>query len=520
MFLPIILDIENYGPKFMLLKYLCFLDKAYQNGWSIVTHEEFDKYELNFPGRNEYKKEMMNKYGYSLYSYEERKKVKHYFVPAKFYKDLENEKGSKLEAMISLLNEENAYFEKIMRGIFCEILSTGEKIDAVLYYAACPYSLKKLCEELKIPMIAYETGPIRRDNYRCDLSYFCKEGVYTTKEIEERYRQFQIEYSKSKEILTFSREEILCMFLTHNNLGYLSQIDRVPKYEIGIAGSCALVVPFFAQNKYMDNELINDVFSAYNYKYHQVLIRFHPFDIYTATYRIGKVDGSASPFPFLIQSKRIAAVASNVLLEAMLWKRIPCSRTKIMPANLKCYNDYLADKEFEDVELFVNFFIFGFMVPMELAYDKEYISWRLTDPSEKEIYLYHLKFYLNKFALSQEWALLENEVRLKMLKMYRNYRPITSEELEKKLVFKNVQNIIGNGNVQKTGNPSNARNGVHIENGKSIEKDNTLLLEEYKKLKTEYVMTKEWLDNVLNSRFWKLTQPIRKILDKIKELKK
>ena len=72
MLIPIILDIENYGPKFMLLKYLCFLDKAFQNGWPIVTHEEFDKYELNFPGRNEYKKEMMIKYNYSLHSYEER----------------------------------------------------------------------------------------------------------------------------------------------------------------------------------------------------------------------------------------------------------------------------------------------------------------------------------------------------------------------------------------------------------------------------------------------------------------
>lgn len=505
MVLPIILDIENYGPKFMLLKYLCFLDKAYQNGWSIVTHEEFDKYELNFPGRNEYKSEMMSKYGYSLYSYEERKKVKHYFVPAQFYKDLEKEKGSKLEAMISLLNEENIRFEKIMREILTKVLNTGETIDAVLYYAACPYSLKKLCKELGIPMIAYETGPIRRDNYRCDLSYFCKEGVYNTKEIEERYTRFQSEYSENSDIPIFSREEILCMFLHYKNLGYVSQIDRIPKYEIGIAGSCALVVPFFAQNKYMDNELINDVFAAYNYKYNQVLIRFHPFDIYMATYRLGKVDGSTSPFPFLIQSKRIAAVASNVLLEAMLWKRIPCSRTQNMPANLKCYNDYLADKEFEDVELFVNYFIFGFMVPMELAYDKQYIAWRLTNPSEKEIYLYNLKFYLDKFGINNDWLFLDKEIRLTMLKMYRDYHAMTSEELESKLVFKNMQRVDVNENMQKADNT--------VQNY-------TQLLKDYQKLKTEYGITKERLDNVLNSTSWKIGQPIRIILDKVKGLKK
>lgn len=503
MLIPIILDIENYGPKFMLLKYLCFLDKAFQNGWPIVTHEEFDKYELNFPGRNEYKKEMMIKYNYSLHSYEERQQIKHYFVPADFYKELEKEKGSKLEAMISLLNEENHQFEKIMRRIFDDILQSGEEIDGVLYYAACPLSLKIICKELNIPMIAYETGPIRRANYRCDMSYFCREGVYNTREIDKRYSKFLEEYSENTNIPIFSREEILCMFLDHHKLGFLSMIDKTPKYEIGVAGSCALVVPFFAQNKYMDNELINDVFAAYNYKYHEVLIRFHPYDIYTATYRISKVDGSSSPFPFLIQSKRVAAVASNVLLEAMLWKRIPCTKTQNMPANLKCYNDYLADKEVEDVEMFVNFFIFGFMVPMELAYDADYISWRLTNPSEKEIYLFNLNYYLDKFGLNEEWVLLDREVRLNLLKMYRNYVPMTLEQFNSEFIIKNTQNTSSPSNASK----ANANMNVQYQR----------LLANYSNLQKEYEITKEWLDNVLNSRSWKLSKPIRGFMDKLRK---
>ena len=55
MFLPIMLDFENNGLKFMLLKYLRFFDYCMQNDWAIITHEEFEKYEINFPNRNEYK---------------------------------------------------------------------------------------------------------------------------------------------------------------------------------------------------------------------------------------------------------------------------------------------------------------------------------------------------------------------------------------------------------------------------------------------------------------------------------
>lgn len=487
MYVPVILDFENYGSKFMLLKYLRFFDVCYQNEWPIITHEEFEKYELNFPGRNEYTKMMMNKYHYELYTYEERQSVHQFFIPQSFYKNLERDKGSKLDMSVSLLNEENETLECLLQQYFDEIEKNIGHIDGVLYFAACPLSLKKLCERRQIKMVAYETGPIRQDNYRCDLSYFCREGVYNTHEIEERYNKFCTEVVNYANYTELTREEILCMFLSHNNLGFLSQIDRIPKYEIGVAGSCALVVPFFAQNKYMDNEMINDVFEQYHYG--EVLVRLHPYDLYTATYRMSKVDKSDSIFPFILQSKRVAAVGSNVLFEAMLWKKIACSKTKVMPSNLMCSDNYTEEKEQEDIVSFINFFIFSFLVPMELAYDEEYIQWRLSDPSELEIYLYHRNYYVNKFGLKEQWLTLDSGKRLEILKAYRNYKPMSEEEFLSRI---NVVMLNQNNNEWEN---------------------------KYKDLEQKYDETTVWLNAMLNSNMWKITKPLRVLLDFLKGIR-
>lgn len=488
MFLPIVLDFENNGLKFMLLKYLRFFDLCKQNDWAIITHEEFEKYEINFPNRNEYTEKMMALYGYTLYDIEQRSKVRQYFVKNKFYKVLEENKGSKLECALYLLNNRNEELENIIDGFICDLNEQGENIEGILYFAACPLSIKVVAEKYGIPMISYETGPIRSPNYRCTTSYFCRDGLYNTDEICKRFESFK---DQMQDIPMFSREEILAMFLEHENLGYLSLINKMPKYEIGVAGGCALVVPYFALNKYMDHELIDDVLDLYQPK--DVIVRLHPGDMYKATYRLPYYDKTPTPFPFLINSKRIAAVGSNLLFEAMLWKRVPCSMTKVMPASILCNEDYTSTKEKEGTEEFVNFFVFSFLVPSELAYQEEYLRWRLTEPSEKDIYMHHLMYYFEKFGLTEEWLRQDAVARLSLLKMYRNFQSLSEDEFQKRMVVGRA---------------------VFEEKEKSYEiiKEQIKVVQD-KELYRQYVETKEYLDNVLNSTSWKLTYPLRKVMD-------
>lgn len=504
MFLPIMLDFENNGLKFMLLKYLRFFDYCMQNDWAIITHEEFEKYEINFPNRNEYKEKMQKIYGYSLYDVEERKKVKQYFVPRQFYEEMKKEKQSKLASAVYLLNKRNEQLEDLIEGFIVDLYHQGENIEGILYFAACPLSIKIVAKRHNIPMIAYETGPIREENYRCNTSYFCREGLYNVGEIEERYQSFKTQIDG---IPLFKRDELLALFLSEKNLGFLSLIDKTPKYEVGIAGGCAIVVPYFALNQYTDHEMIDDILD--DYPYQKINVRLHPGDMYKATYRFPQYDASDSPFPFLLNSKRIVAIGSNMLFEAMLWKRIACSKVDVMPANLFCNKSYDAGKEKAETELFVNFFMFSFLTPSELAYDEEYLRWRISEPTETEIYKCHLMYYLEKFELTEEWLKLESEARLRMLLVYRNYIPMKESELNERQKFVMSNESFGETRLYyKT--ERKLVDGVEVERvvGKKYEE----LELELEELQREYDITKNWLDNMLHSTCWKITAPLRWIV--------
>ena len=55
-------------------------------------------------------------------------------------------------------------------------------------------------------------------------------------------------------------------------------------------------------------------------------------------------------------------------------------------------------------EEYVSFYAIGYLVPYEYMLDLSYLKWRLTEPSEEEIYLRHLEYYLGKYGLKSDDA--------------------------------------------------------------------------------------------------------------------
>lgn len=473
MILSMVLDFENNGLQFMLLKYLRFFDLCKKNNWVMISHEEFDMYEMNFPNRNEYKRFMKDRFHYETYTYEERKEVETYYLSKELFSKLTKEYGSQLGMQMHLLNERNTLLEEELFPILDQI-SRNEKIDAVLCFAAAPQSVKEYVAKKNIPIIFFERGPIRESGYNIDTSYFSFNDFYGIEEIEYRYNKF-IQEQKTEQRTMLSRKEILLMFLSDDNVKYVNAIDANPNYEIGVAGGVTLVVPYFAKNMYMDHELINDVIEQYDYQYNKILFRLHPGDVYTSTYRLNKTEKSSSPIPFIVNSKRIAAVGSNVLFEAMLWKRIAVSMTEVMPATLFASKDYKEEVEKEGTNAFVNFFVFCFLVPEELAYDEKYIIWRLSKPSENEIFDFHLNYYKEHFGLNDELFLEECDERLNILKAYRD---VDDEMILPKLDLQSAR----------------------------LDKATY----------EEYEMLKQWNKNILNSTSWKLTKFVRTVGDFLK----
>ena len=48
---------------------------------------------------------------------------------------------------------------------------------------------------------------------------------------------------------------------------------------------------------------------------------------------------------------------------------------------------------------FLNYYLFCYLIPNDLMFSGEYWQWRMTNPTETEIYKRHLDFYIEKLNL-------------------------------------------------------------------------------------------------------------------------
>ena len=310
--------------------------------------------------------------------------------------------------------------ENLLEEYLKEIMKTGEPLEGILVFADTTKSVLFLAEKYGVPVISYEMGPIRPDAYRVTTSYFCFDQFFSTKEVESRYRNFL-----SQKIPLLGRQALLALLLSDRTLNYLPFEQTTPKYEIGAALSVALVVPYFANNMYMDMELVNDIKECYSES--EILFRYHPYEPYRAGYNISKSDKFPIPVPFILKCARVAAVGSNILFETMLWGRTAYSKTNVTPMTYLCKKDYCAPPEECQDLAFLNFYAFCFLIPYNWRYDQEYIRWRCSGPSEQEIFDRHIQYYLSELGLNMNLLEKSEESQLQEILQARNRVDIYEE---------------------------------------------------------------------------------------------
>mgnify|MGYP000824833701 FL=1 len=66
--------------------------------------------------------------------------------------------------------------------------------------------------------------------------------------------------------------------------------------------------------------------------------------------------------------------------------------------------------------MYLNFFAMNYLIPFKFMMDPEYIRWRLSDPSEKEIFEKHLAVHLANKKLDMSVMDLPASKRLKAFK--------------------------------------------------------------------------------------------------------
>ncbi len=213
-----------------------------------------------------------------------------------------------------------------------------------------------------------------------------------------------------------SKSELLAVFLEPGRLDLIEK-TYVPKYEMGIATVHPMVPSLFAESEYTDIELIQDVRNQYSED--DILLRNHPGDEpYQAKYNLKNNDDSYFSSDFILNCKRVTAQGSNILLEAMLFGRTVYSHD-ISLFQIMMKND-LSDKELTEADdLALNYLLFVHLSPYDIAFDREYINWRINERSLYEIFSYHLKHYFSARGIPVDVLFLGENDRLKALLNHR-----------------------------------------------------------------------------------------------------
>lgn len=150
-------------------------------------------------------------------------------------------------------------------------------------------------------------------------------------------------------------------------------------------------------------------------KTENILIRKHPLD---ANYKYNNeekfnIDDSKSSIEFITKCHKIVSSVSNINFEAMILGKT-CYTLENMPFARFSYKNLNYNDEYVINLYDLNFLFFCYYVPFSLCLDKEYINFRLSKPSEIDIYMKHYNYIMEKC----ETNLNENNEDISIRKKY------------------------------------------------------------------------------------------------------
>lgn len=292
--------------------------------------------------------------------------------------------SNKISNRITIENEYKKYqfksdlaFEVLenLNFSYSKIEKLGIKPNIFLFNSDREY-IQAFCEKKNIYYISTELGPFR--NWPLNTGIFNIGGIYNKKNIDTRYEQFKNELMHSY-VPIYKKNEIILKFFNENYEE--SKNNAFPEYDLGIAFP-------YSVNQYAFNKLKEIAFKFKG----NVIGRLHPTDPERNNINNIILDESAKSIDFIKKCKRIVTFGSNITLEALLLDKIVFDFGNNPFSGLA--HNIISDTIEQSCRLLkLNFYIFSYVIPYEFCYNKEYILWRLSNPSEIEIYKKNIEYW-------------------------------------------------------------------------------------------------------------------------------
>jgi len=277
------------------------------------------------------------------------------------------------------LPELEAAFASALDGLSAEV-----PVEGVVTFANNP-SVSHVARQRGVPVVHTEFGPLRTPAYVM-TAYWDRCGVSRGTEAIRRFRAFRRDATSAR-VPLLSREELL-QTLRRSPLPDLIDAAQAP-FRVGVA----------LQGE--DNAQVHglgalDLLSVARRQSAAdgILVRYHIGTQARYPAALGLADESASATEFIQKCQTILTVSSGTALEALLFGR-RCVVLGDSPFRLAADPsfDTGARRDQSEQLLALNFLVFGYLVPCALAFDAGYMRWRLTNPSELEIYRHHQRWY-------------------------------------------------------------------------------------------------------------------------------
>lgn len=368
--------------------------------------------------------------------------AKKYIINSDLFEELEKRHLSNNMVWKEFLTRRIPELEERLTAIFDDIVKQYPKIDAVLSWCNVP-SLNFVATRYAIPVIYNELGALRKPYYY-PTAYFDFSGVNGNTEAERRFEQFQKELQENPGKIPIMERDELLSFITGGQKQSVFELEDSNEFDIGIPLQVEDDSNVIAYSNGLTNfELIQFVKKKYS---KNVLIRRHPagYMIYDNE-RLGPVDTSRNSIEFIKRCKQIVTINSSTAFEAaLLGKRV----SVLGDASFRMLSDLTNE---EEIKVKLNFLVFGYLIPYQLVFDEAYYNWRLTKPSEIEIYLYHHHYYLKLQAI---WEQAETDSGVKSDQSPENTVPEQPEQEPLLTMLKQLDGkklvIFGTGSASRT----------------------------------------------------------------------
>jgi hypothetical protein len=276
--------------------------------------------------------------------------------------------GNPVAAFRRILTEDIAELEDAFAAA---LAPHAGSVEAILTWCNCP-SLRTVADELGVPLVHLEIGPLRWSAYR-QTGYVDFSGVNGGTEAAAR----------------FAAAGLGGVSASLDHLRAFFAVAPAPAASGEFAAGVVLQVEDDSNLVAFGHGYDNQALLVHSHLRHpegQVLVRAHPGSLFAVKPDWYAVDASPDAPSFISRCREILTINSSVGFEAMLMD---------VPVRVlgDCPFGHLATLPPARRRAAIAFFLFAYLVPFDLLYDPAYLRFRLGRPSEAAIVRRHLAAY-------------------------------------------------------------------------------------------------------------------------------